>query len=190
MRPWNRSKVRENGKEGLGEESSLRSHESQSPPLIFVCLGTFLFSRGLSHLISSFSHYRSIQRAWPPKLWVFLYRRWKKCPVSRIRSFRYFISLTLMAISGGIRYASLTTIESNKIYSYSISVSLLSLFLFPPFSDLPHLSSSLPQAPSTSSTEETISPASLGYDHFCAHFVEFQPQFSFMKKHLDPFHAL
>lgn len=36
----------------------------------------------------------------------------------------------------------------------------------------------------------TILPSSFGYNHLRAHFVEFQPQFSFMEKHFDPFHAL
>lgn len=39
-------------------------------------------------------------------------------------------------------------------------------------------------------SEVTGSPSSFGYDHFRAHFVEFQPQLSFMEKHLDAFHAL
>lgn len=35
---WNRSKVREGGKEGLGQESSLRSHETQTPSHLCVSL--------------------------------------------------------------------------------------------------------------------------------------------------------
>lgn len=51
-------------------------------------------------------------------------------------------------------------------------------------------SSSLPRLPRAPLPEAPGSPSSFGYDHLRAHFVEFQPQLSFMEKHLDPFHAL
>ena len=45
-------------------------------------------------------------------------------------------------------------------------------------------------SPGPPSAEVASSPPSLGYDHFRAYFVKLQPQFSFVEKHLDPFHSL
>lgn len=119
-------------------------------------------------------------------------------PISAADFSRYFP--TLMETTGGILGASLTRIRSNKILSSSLALS--SLFFFPfsvpcPFSPSPSSGlraasspSPLPQFPRAPSVEATVSPSSLGYDHLCAHLVELQPQFSFVEKHLDPFHAL
>lgn len=103
-------------------------------------------------------------------------------------------------VGEGCLRASITRIESSKILSWSLSLPLLcSLYSLSPLPSpllLPSgpraavASSSLPQRLRPPLPGVPASPASFGNDHLRAHFVEFQPQFSFMEKHLDPFHAL
>lgn len=115
-------------------------------------------------------------------------------PCFRGESNKHFLR-RLMQVSAGILPASSSKIGSSKIRSFSLSalVSLCSTpTSFSPSLSLPSLS--LPRfaqaPPHPWATEMARSPSSLGYDHFCADFVKFQPQFSFVEKHLDPFHAL
>lgn len=87
--------------------------------------------------------------------------------------------------------------ESNKISpSARCPLVLCALLLLPPFPSLFFSSPTFllcfsdPLSFPASPPNLADSPAGLGDDHFCPHFVEFQPQLSFVEEHLDPFHAL
>lgn len=112
----------------------------------------------------------------------FLYKRWKKCPVGRNACFRSWPwQVFTPEEMGGVSVPLYR--ESGQAKYYRARARALSLLPSCP-------SSSLPKFLRAPLTEAPVSPSSFGYDHLCAHFVEFQPQFSFMEKHLDPFHAL
>lgn len=188
---WTRSKVREGSKEGGGQESRLEAGLISVPT---PHLSGFPFSLPLVPLSPITNH--STERSPPP-------RSAPQALDSSIGNRRNALSCrdflpSGMEVTGGVLQASLTQIGSNKIHSFSLSALFCSRLSLPlcllwisasQVSETPFLLCLRQDFPRPF-TEVADSPPSLGYDHFRAYFVKFQPQFSFVEKHLDPFHAL